>query len=105
MSSVEPEEPEGLSILFPLTNMKSAGGLFDDESFCAGFEMGQLLQEMKTADSIEQNIRYDNRQQADLIAMHSGFTVEFEGEGYEWLWMKAERISAAGASNDGKVDP
>jgi hypothetical protein len=67
-------------LVMPFVNVASVGGKFDDEAFCAGYEMGKLdgrLAAAAVADATELRALYrsDNAAQADLIAMRHGFEV------------------------------
>lgn len=65
----------------PFVNLVSSGGKYDDESFCAGFEMGLLDFKLFQAAAIQAEnllsvIRKDNKNQADLIAMKHGMIIQ-----------------------------
>lgn len=65
----------------PFVNLVSSGGKYDDESFCAGFEMGLLDFRLFQAAAIQAKIlhatiRTANKGQADLIAMKHGMIIE-----------------------------
>lgn len=68
--------------VLPFVSLVSNGGPHDDDSFTAGFEMGQLdvilgFQWMQLHSTV---IQTANVKQADLIAMHYDFKMEIEGE-------------------------
>jgi hypothetical protein len=63
------------ALLFPLVNVKSVGGKFDDDAFTAGYEVGGIGQRLAMQMAIgclpyTVTIRRDNLTQIDLIAMH-----------------------------------
>lgn len=65
-------------LLMPFVSVKSNGGPHDDDSFCAGYQMGLLDAEL-AGSVFDQGraIAAANREQADLIAMRHGFVAEF----------------------------
>ena len=80
------------NVVMPFVNLKSVGGKFDDESFCAGFEMGILDLRLFQAkamgcDKLTMNIRADNSPQADLIAMKHGMWIEHKAVDSSGYWM------------------
>lgn len=69
------DEPGGWGLLIPFVVVKSAGGLFDDAAYCAGWEMGAVGQRLAVAQAcnllpMQVVIHRANLKQADLIAMH-----------------------------------
>lgn len=71
---------EGYGLVMPFVTVVSKGGPHDDTSYVAGFEMGSLDATLRAVAPFAGNgmgltftIHADNRQQADLIAMHHGF--------------------------------
>lgn len=87
----ESEEPEyGLVMTF--VNVTSQGGRYDDDAYCAGWEMGHLdavlagLAERYRYDGppdVEVTIRTDNAEQADLVAMQYGYRAEVTNSGVD----------------------
>ncbi|GJO50181.1 hypothetical protein NJB1604_35780 [Mycobacterium marinum] len=84
------QSDETYGLVMPFVTVQSKGGPHDDESYCAGYEMGRLdaILELTHHHSRSSNwtIRTENRAQADLIAMRYGYALtvlcdEFEG----WL--------------------
>lgn len=76
----------------PFINVKSAGGKFDDSSFCAGFEMGSLDCRLFQASAIPaenffMTLIVDNESQADLIAMKHGYIIEQKIIDQSGFWM------------------
>ena len=67
-------------LAMPFTNVKSKGGIFDDASFVAGYEMGLLDATLKIAQQfqyvrVDRTIRADNVYQAELLGMHYGYYI------------------------------
>jgi len=76
----------------PFINVKSIGGKFEDESFCAGFEMGVLDCKLFQASAIPaenffMTISIDNEEQADLVAMKHNYQIEqkITDESRQWI--------------------
>jgi hypothetical protein len=81
----ELDNPEGqgsYGMVMPFVTVASKGGPHDDESYAAGFEMGGLDATLKALAPFTAlvrmpvTIRSVNREQADLIAMKHGFTID-----------------------------
>ena len=76
-------------LVVPFVAVKSRGGPFDDDSYAAGWEMASLHAHLLNGqpDQHEQSLLRSNREQADLVAMHTGYTVKFEEvpEAPPWL--------------------
>lgn len=79
-----PDGPDGdeFEILVPFIVCKSEGGVFDDDSFTAGFECATVYADLKYAKGApsglpmtphEAVLRTDNVKQIDLLAMHLGY--------------------------------
>lgn len=84
-------DPPEYDLVMPFVVVWSKGGLYADDAYCAGWEMGRLdstLDGEYTAlpDVWETTIHTGNRLQADLIAMRHGFTAEWTDcpEAPEW---------------------
>lgn len=80
--SHEPEDSQPTHrLVMPFVTVSSKGGPHDDAAYTAGFEMGHLDADLITAKGlvalIERTIQTVNRPQADLIAMHRGWTATF----------------------------
>lgn len=62
----------------PFINVKSKGGMYDDQAYMAGYEMGILDMALVQASHymVEMIIHSTNEMQADLIAMRHGWQVE-----------------------------
>jgi hypothetical protein len=68
----------------PFVNLASRGGIYDDKSFVAGYEMGILDMSLAITENvvIDLIIHKENEKQADLIAMrHSWLMVVLERDG------------------------
>lgn len=75
-----------MEMLVPFIACRSQDGPFDDDSFVAGWSMGQLW----AALSLRPLIHYATVNaalvdQADLIAMHYGLSMEVEPSDDEWV--------------------
>ncbi len=94
-------------LVMPFVAVHSKGGPYDDEAYCAGYEMGQL-DELLAAASLRQalgdvllldepmTIRAANREQADLIAMRHGYVAETQLADVEgWAYLRV-RPAAGG---------
>lgn len=85
-------------LFMPFRNVKSKGGIFDDDAFVAGYEMGIFdawCQQAKRLSirSAEKIIRTDNYSQADLLAMSQGYkiTTISETDGWSEILVSRER--------------
>jgi len=81
-------------LALPFVSVKSMGGPHDDDSFVAGFEMGQLDIILGTPylQTHVMTIHLENVKQADLIAMHYDFKMESEPEDDTWTTVTFTRI-------------
>lgn len=77
-------------LVMPFVNVTSRGGCYDDEAFCAGYEMGLLDARLEYEQPAmhEQMIHEHNIGQADLIAMHRGYRLEqkdYDATGWRYI--------------------
>ena len=79
-------------LLMPFLPVESRGGPFPDDAYVAGWEMGRTDAVLGTAAALGLTpdtgllIHRENREQVDLLAMHHGFTTEYEPiDGDEWV--------------------
>ena len=81
-------------LALPFVSVVSKGGPHDDDSFVAGFEMGQLDVILGTPylQIHTTSIHTSNVKQADLIAMHYDFKMEAEDEDDTWTTVTFARI-------------
>ena len=87
------EEPAEYGLLMPFVVVASKGGPFDDASYCAGYEMGQLDAALSAGPRLHQvTIRTVNVPQADLVAMRRGYASQADApsECGEWTWVVFE---------------
>lgn len=67
-------------LVMPFVAVQSRGGPYDDEAYCAGYEMGRLDAILDRDDEYPLHeplaIQAANREQADLIAMRHGYVAE-----------------------------
>lgn len=85
------------SMLMPFTVVASKGGPYDDASYCAGYEMGQLDAALQAGPRLHQvTIRTANVAQADLVAMRRGYTSQASApsECGQWTWVEFEPMTA-----------
>lgn len=89
-------EDAGFGPLMRFVAVESEGGVFDDDAFCAGWEMGELAARLRYEQPEYVEIAYhtDNELQLDLIAMAYGYVVEgYEmGEGWSWSTVAREGV-------------
>ena len=90
------DDEASYGLVMPFVACTSKGGPFDDAAYVAGFEMGRLDEELRSAGHClnggTTTIHAGNAEQADLICMRHGFTatVELSGtEGWSYLTFKA----------------
>ena len=85
---------ESHDLVMPFMTCRSKGGPHEDDSYVAGWEMGQLdtfLKEVNPAVHF-QNILTENKPQADLIAMNHGYKINFirhaDNIFDDWTWIE-----------------
>jgi hypothetical protein len=76
----------------PFIACTSQGGPYDDLSFAAGFDLGQLFAQMeKATEPIKRYVRGPSFRQLDLLAMHRGWVLtmltgpDVDPDDEEWL--------------------
>lgn len=95
---------EGFELVMPFVVTKSHGGPFDDDAYCAGWEMGALNAQLRhiTKPRFAATIRRDNLAQADLIAMKARWSMTEESvpeeEFVEWAQVTFVRVSSNDSS-------
>lgn len=90
------EQEFGYDLVMPFLPVQSKGGPHDDNAYVAGYEMG-LLDAQLSGSIFDQGraVHVENREQADLIAMHHGYVAEFTDQEIEgWVCMKIRRATA-----------
>ncbi|MGY1946671.1 hypothetical protein [Nocardia asiatica] len=75
------EEEAEYELFMPFVTVKSNGGPHDDTAYVAGWEMGALDAQLKTAasvhaESLTVQVHTANMPQVDLLAMRHGFSIE-----------------------------
>lgn len=87
MSSLEGDEPSH-ELVMPFVAVTSRGGPFDDAAYTAGYEMGLLDAALQAAAGpiVERTVREENREQADLLAMRHGWTIECSAPQDGWTF-------------------
>lgn len=85
-------------LVVPFTSLASSGGPYEDKAYAAGWEMGALMALLSLhrehVHVHAQMIREQNREQAELIAAHNGYTVAFSAAGDGWLLVSLRRGDA-----------
>lgn len=85
------EQPPEYGLVMPFVNVTSQGGRYDDDAYCAGWEMGHLDAQLgyQQPPTLERTIRDGNTEQADLIAMQYGYRADIEPCGVDgWLHLR-----------------
>ena len=79
------DEPESHELVMPFVSVASKGGPHDDDAYVCGYEMGVLDAYLEHArpQRYELTIHTANRDQADLIAMHRGYTATFRDSDFD----------------------
>jgi hypothetical protein len=77
-------------LVVPFVVVASKGGPYDDEAYCAGWQMATVDSKLANCPEGLKGLRMvvysANRPQADLVAMRHGFTTIVEDTEYdEWL--------------------
>lgn len=88
--SPEPE-PEH-ELVMPFVAVHSAGGVFNDLAYAAGWEMGALEAELRldAPDTLTIPVRATNGAQAELVAMRHGYLTKVIPHDDYWsvLWLR-----------------
>lgn len=82
-------DEKGYEIVFPFVNVASKGGPYEDEAYTAGYQMGMLHMFLQGHTHIvhKTTIRTVDAKQAELVAMHNGYTSVIEvSEFDEWSY-------------------
>ncbi len=78
----EPNDERELVMAIPFINVRSTGGIYADDAYAAGFETGIVFARIQSAlaagaVALEPfNVRQNNIDQLDLIAMHFGWALD-----------------------------
>ncbi len=87
------------ALLYPFVVCKSNGGPWDDDAFVAGVRFGELAQRLKLGELfVELPIEDALAPQVDLVAMHEGYSVQFErevAEGWTYATLRRNRPTPA----------
>lgn len=80
-------------LLLPFRCVASVGGPFDDDAFTAGFQAGQLYQKLSNPvlRGATEMVYEALEEQADLIAMAAGVSVEVLWRGEGWVHLGFDR--------------
>lgn len=92
--SDDSEEESQFEIEMPFTEVISKGGVYDDQSFVAGFQTGQIYYILQQSALVSTTlIVYRNLvKQIDLIAMKNGFRTVVTAEDEHWAQIEVTRI-------------
>lgn len=84
-------------MIMPMVNVTSQGGRYDDDAYCAGWEMGQLdaVLGFVRPPSAGQMVHASNVEQLDLIAMRHGYVLNVEP--FDATWSNATLIRSSEA--------
>lgn len=92
----EPESEDAeYGLVMPFINVISRGGRYDDEAYCAGYEMGSLEARLKHEGCpvVTLTIRSENAEQADLIAMGQGYSAQVKpSEVDSWSYLTLTKV-------------
>lgn len=94
---MDDDESAEYGLVMPFVNVTSKGGLYDDEAFCAGYEMGLLDARLEYEQPAvhEQMVHEGNFDQADLIAMHRSYRcAEKDYDATGWRYIELVRIAS-----------
>lgn len=71
------EDEPHYELVMPFVTVRSNGGVHDDDSYAAGWDMGALDAQLASREPfVSKMIRTENIPQADLIAMKNGYSAE-----------------------------
>ena len=89
----EAEGDDGETVM-PLVLCRSAGGRYDDEAFGSGWRLGAIAATLAHPGfgALADSIRPEERLQADLLAMASGYTMTVDRAGDDWLSVTFSRV-------------
>lgn len=101
------DDDDELRLVYPFVVCASEGGPYDDESFVAGVQFGQLMERLNHVSGWEQatvltTIRDTLEAQVDLLAMDAGFVVRVEE--YHEGWRSISLTSAGGVQETEGTD-
>jgi hypothetical protein len=78
------DEDADYELVMPFVVVRSTGGPYDDEAYCAGMELGRLDRDLLTmctwVDTFETLIRVANAPHVDLVAMQYGWAMDHDPE-------------------------
>lgn len=95
----EEERDEEMELLMPFVTVTSVGGVHDDQSYVAGWEMGALDVTLQNNPLFhEQVILTENAPQADLLAMKNGYRPDITRINENWSSFTATRLESASPS-------
>lgn len=88
MADNEEEQSEHHELVMPFVVCESVGGAYDDVSFVAGWQCGELYQQMAHGVNPIMVTRYRNLlPQFDLMAMNHGYKMVVDEDYIDALWV------------------
>jgi hypothetical protein len=79
-------------LVMPFVVVASRGGRWDDEAYCAGYEMGTLNAALAQRPArLLMTLQDGNQDQADLVAMRHGYRCTVAGHDDQWVHMQFVR--------------
>lgn len=87
---------EHWSIVMPFVTVASKGGPYDDEAYCAGYEIGRLDAALARDNGVADvlvTVHTPNAPQVDLVAMRHGFVIaeRIPDDSGEWTTLTLRR--------------
>lgn len=83
-------------LALPLITTAAEGGPHHDDSYVAGWEMGELhavLRELRPSE-VERQVRTESLPMVDLLAMQYGYTMRAARDLDGWTWICLQRAKA-----------
>jgi hypothetical protein len=89
------ERDDEMELVMPFVTVASVGGVHDDGSYVAGWEMGALDVTLQNNPLFhEQMILTENAPQVDLLAMKNGYRPEIVRINENWSSFTATRLES-----------
>lgn len=90
------DDASDYGLVMPFLPVESRGGPYADAAYVAGWEMGRTDAVLEAAAALGLTpdtgllIHSANREQVDLIAMHHGFTTDYEPLDEDGVWGRVD---------------
>jgi hypothetical protein len=106
--NADADPSQGWGLVMPFVTVASNGGPHDDTAYAAGWEMGALNERLAHAhgDRVTATLRADSVAQADLIAMHAGYTLNplrRVGDNQFWVYCEFRPVTASPSLDDAQL--